>query len=156
VTVWAARLRVPVGEDAERWVTRVGCHRVLLIVHNVTSAICRPIRTVRETMAPRPRLEGVGELQPRARPFHGRDGLVQAHPREVRLPRVQVELTQAHADPALVVGVAAVGQRTKPHQRVVEAGARLGEVSLLGVSTADVVPAGPWHEAGPPTRRCPP
>ncbi|MFJ9905834.1 hypothetical protein ACIRVK_23565 [Streptomyces sp. NPDC101152] len=31
-------LRVPVGEDAERWVTRVGCRRVLLIVHNVTSA----------------------------------------------------------------------------------------------------------------------
>jgi hypothetical protein len=27
-----------VGEDAERWVTRVGCRRVLLVVHNVTSA----------------------------------------------------------------------------------------------------------------------
>ncbi|WP_416985717.1 hypothetical protein [Streptomyces sp. T028] len=33
-----ARLRVPVGEDAERWITRVGCRRVLFIVHNVTSA----------------------------------------------------------------------------------------------------------------------
>lgn len=32
------RLRVPVGEDAERWVTRVGCRRVLFVVHNVTSA----------------------------------------------------------------------------------------------------------------------
>lgn len=31
-------MRVPVGEDAERWVTRVGCRRILLIVHNVTSA----------------------------------------------------------------------------------------------------------------------
>ncbi len=26
------------GEDAERWITRVGCRRVLFIVHNVTSA----------------------------------------------------------------------------------------------------------------------
>ncbi|MEU7464371.1 MULTISPECIES: hypothetical protein [Streptomyces] len=34
----AARLRVPVGADAERWVTRAGCRRVLLVVHNVTSA----------------------------------------------------------------------------------------------------------------------
>ncbi|WP_018568909.1 hypothetical protein [Streptomyces sp. PsTaAH-124] len=33
-----ARLRVPVGEDAERWITRTGCRRVLFIVHNVTSA----------------------------------------------------------------------------------------------------------------------
>ncbi|MFG2965354.1 hypothetical protein ACGFZS_18930 [Streptomyces sp. NPDC048288] len=33
-----ARLRVPVGEGAERWVTRVGCRSVLFIVHNVTSA----------------------------------------------------------------------------------------------------------------------
>ncbi|WP_431042598.1 hypothetical protein ACQUSR_12185 [Streptomyces sp. P1-3] len=32
------RLRVPVGGDAERWVTRAGCRRVLLVVHNVTSA----------------------------------------------------------------------------------------------------------------------
>ncbi|MET8974178.1 hypothetical protein ABZX85_01030 [Streptomyces sp. NPDC004539] len=31
-------LRVPVGEDAGRWVTRVGCRRVLFVVHNVTSA----------------------------------------------------------------------------------------------------------------------
>ncbi|MGW2047130.1 hypothetical protein ACWCPF_18410 [Streptomyces sp. NPDC001858] len=31
-------MRVPVGEDAERWITRVGCRRVLFIVHNVTSA----------------------------------------------------------------------------------------------------------------------
>ncbi|MFS8201884.1 hypothetical protein ACLVWQ_24710 [Streptomyces sp. CWNU-52B] len=38
MTSGAARLRVPVGEDAERWVTRVGCRRVLFIVHNVTSA----------------------------------------------------------------------------------------------------------------------
>ncbi|MFF0017392.1 hypothetical protein [Streptomyces sp. NPDC005374] len=38
MTGGTARLRVPVGEDAERWVTRVGCRRVLLIVHNVTSA----------------------------------------------------------------------------------------------------------------------
>ncbi len=34
----AARVRVPVGEDAGRWVTRAGCRRVLLVVHNVTSA----------------------------------------------------------------------------------------------------------------------
>ncbi|MGO4758636.1 hypothetical protein AB4212_60215, partial [Streptomyces sp. 2MCAF27] len=32
------RLRVPVGADAERWVTRAQCRRVLLVVHNVTSA----------------------------------------------------------------------------------------------------------------------
>ncbi|MEU5610043.1 hypothetical protein AB0H03_15120 [Streptomyces sparsogenes] len=32
------RVRVPVGADAERWVTRAGCRRVLLVVHNVTSA----------------------------------------------------------------------------------------------------------------------
>lgn len=38
VTGGAARLRVPVGADAERWVTRAGCRRVLLVVHNVTSA----------------------------------------------------------------------------------------------------------------------
>ncbi|MFJ2813874.1 hypothetical protein [Streptomyces sp. NPDC087294] len=38
MTGGAARLRVPVGEDAERWVTRTGCHRVLFVVHNVTSA----------------------------------------------------------------------------------------------------------------------
>ncbi|MEU8973655.1 hypothetical protein AB0D11_31080 [Streptomyces monashensis] len=40
VTGGAARIRVrvPVGADAERWVTRVGCRRVLFIVHNVTSA----------------------------------------------------------------------------------------------------------------------
>ncbi|KJS59725.1 hypothetical protein VM95_25315 [Streptomyces rubellomurinus] len=31
-------IRVPVGDDAERWATRGGCRRVLLIVHNVTSA----------------------------------------------------------------------------------------------------------------------
>ncbi|MER7187149.1 hypothetical protein ABT404_48145 [Streptomyces hyaluromycini] len=34
----AVRLRVPVGEDAERWITRTGCRRVLFVVHNVTSA----------------------------------------------------------------------------------------------------------------------
>ncbi|MEU4930768.1 hypothetical protein AB0G54_30425 [Streptomyces yokosukanensis] len=34
----AAWLRVPVGEDAGRWATRVGCRHVLLVVHNVTSA----------------------------------------------------------------------------------------------------------------------
>ncbi|MFD7063545.1 hypothetical protein [Streptomyces sp. NPDC059906] len=34
----AVRLRVPAGADAERWVTRVGCRRVLFVVHNVTSA----------------------------------------------------------------------------------------------------------------------
>ncbi|WP_129311747.1 hypothetical protein [Streptomyces sp. L2] len=34
----AARLRVPVGDDAQRWVTRAGCRRVLFVVHNVTSA----------------------------------------------------------------------------------------------------------------------
>ncbi|MFI2202482.1 hypothetical protein ACH47Z_17215 [Streptomyces sp. NPDC020192] len=38
MTGGAARLRVPVGEDAERWVTRAGCRRVLFVVHNVTSA----------------------------------------------------------------------------------------------------------------------
>nr|WP_187279334.1 hypothetical protein [Streptomyces lavendulae] len=38
MTGGAARLRVPVGADAERWVTRAGCRRVLLVVHNVTSA----------------------------------------------------------------------------------------------------------------------
>ncbi|MEV5879785.1 hypothetical protein AB0L75_37340 [Streptomyces sp. NPDC052101] len=38
VTGGAARVRVPVGEDAERWVTRAGCRRVLIVVHNVTSA----------------------------------------------------------------------------------------------------------------------
>ncbi|MFB8178903.1 hypothetical protein ACFC8N_23155 [Streptomyces sp. NPDC055966] len=40
VTDGAARIRVrvPVGADAERWVTRVGCRRVLFVVHNVTSA----------------------------------------------------------------------------------------------------------------------
>jgi hypothetical protein len=31
-------LRVPVGDDAERWVTRRGCRRVLVVIHNVTSA----------------------------------------------------------------------------------------------------------------------
>ncbi|MFF2215063.1 hypothetical protein [Streptomyces antibioticus] len=34
-SVW---LRVPVGEDANRWITRTGCRRVLFIIHNVTSA----------------------------------------------------------------------------------------------------------------------
>ncbi|MEU8824846.1 hypothetical protein [Streptomyces sp. NPDC048636] len=34
----AGRLRVPVGADAGRWVTRAGCRRVLFVVHNVTSA----------------------------------------------------------------------------------------------------------------------
>ncbi|MEU2301794.1 hypothetical protein ABZ584_30855 [Streptomyces antibioticus] len=34
-SVW---LRVPVGEDAHRWITRTGCRRVLFIIHNVTSA----------------------------------------------------------------------------------------------------------------------
>ncbi len=29
---------MPVGTDAERWATRAGCRRVLLVVHNVTSA----------------------------------------------------------------------------------------------------------------------
>ncbi len=38
MTDGAAWSRVPVGEDAERWITRVGCRRVLFIVHNVTSA----------------------------------------------------------------------------------------------------------------------
>ncbi len=31
-------IRVPVGVDADRWVTRGGSHTVLLVVHNVTSA----------------------------------------------------------------------------------------------------------------------
>jgi hypothetical protein len=31
-------IRVPVGEDAERWSTRGRCRFVLLVVHNVTSA----------------------------------------------------------------------------------------------------------------------
>ncbi|MFE2804565.1 hypothetical protein [Streptomyces olivaceus] len=31
-------MRVPVGEDADRWITRTGCRRVLFVVHNVTSA----------------------------------------------------------------------------------------------------------------------
>lgn len=31
-------MRVPVGVDAERWVTRAGCRRALCVVHNVTSA----------------------------------------------------------------------------------------------------------------------
>ncbi|MFD7507194.1 hypothetical protein [Streptomyces sp. NPDC059850] len=31
-------LRVPVGEDAERWTSRAASRRVLLVVHNVTSA----------------------------------------------------------------------------------------------------------------------
>ncbi|MCX4727238.1 hypothetical protein [Streptomyces sp. NBC_01306] len=31
-------LRVPVGRDAEQWVTRTGARRVLFVVHNVTSA----------------------------------------------------------------------------------------------------------------------
>ncbi|WP_374105583.1 hypothetical protein [Streptomyces sp. McG3] len=31
-------VRVPVGDDAARWATRVRCRRVLLVVHNVTSA----------------------------------------------------------------------------------------------------------------------
>lgn len=34
----ARRVRVPVGDDAERWVTRGKCLRVLLVVHNVTAA----------------------------------------------------------------------------------------------------------------------
>ncbi len=38
MTEGPVRLRVPVGADAERWVTRVGCRRVLFVVHNVTSA----------------------------------------------------------------------------------------------------------------------
>ncbi|KUL45130.1 hypothetical protein ADL12_04280 [Streptomyces regalis] len=38
MTGGTAQLRVPVGEDAERWVTRAGCRRILFIVHNVTSA----------------------------------------------------------------------------------------------------------------------
>ena len=38
MTGGAARLRVPVGDDAERWVTRAGRRRVLFVVHNVTSA----------------------------------------------------------------------------------------------------------------------
>jgi hypothetical protein len=31
-------IRVPVGDDTARWATRVRCRRVLLVVHNVTSA----------------------------------------------------------------------------------------------------------------------
>ncbi|MFJ6570735.1 hypothetical protein ACIQNU_25300, partial [Streptomyces sp. NPDC091292] len=31
-------IRVPVGDDAARWATRGRCRRVLLVVHNVTSA----------------------------------------------------------------------------------------------------------------------
>ncbi|UQI43624.1 hypothetical protein M1P56_04200 [Streptomyces sp. HU2014] len=31
-------VRVPVGDDAGRWVTRAACRRVLFVVHNVTSA----------------------------------------------------------------------------------------------------------------------
>ncbi|CAM5349358.1 hypothetical protein GCM10010329_41060 [Streptomyces spiroverticillatus] len=31
-------IRVPVGEDADRWATRGRCRRVLLVVHNVTAA----------------------------------------------------------------------------------------------------------------------
>ncbi|MDQ0988135.1 hypothetical protein [Streptomyces sp. V2I9] len=31
-------IRVPVGDDAGRWATRVRCRRVLFVVHNVTSA----------------------------------------------------------------------------------------------------------------------
>ncbi|MGV9984793.1 hypothetical protein [Streptomyces olivaceus] len=31
-------MRVPVGEDADRWITRTGCRRILLVDHNVTSA----------------------------------------------------------------------------------------------------------------------
>ncbi|WP_406141573.1 hypothetical protein OH828_05680 [Streptomyces anulatus] len=31
-------IRVPVGDDAARWATRVRCRRVLFVVHNVTSA----------------------------------------------------------------------------------------------------------------------
>ncbi|MGW2486719.1 hypothetical protein ACWCV9_05785 [Streptomyces sp. NPDC001606] len=38
MTGGAGWLRVPVGADAERWVTRVRCRRVLFVVHNVTSA----------------------------------------------------------------------------------------------------------------------
>ncbi|MFE9423794.1 hypothetical protein ACFYNO_12630, partial [Kitasatospora sp. NPDC006697] len=34
----AGWLRVPVGPEAARWATRGGCRRVLLVVHNVTSA----------------------------------------------------------------------------------------------------------------------
>ncbi|MFE9369295.1 hypothetical protein ACFYM2_05880 [Streptomyces sp. NPDC006711] len=34
----ARHIRVPVGEDAARWATRGRCRRVLLVVHNVTSA----------------------------------------------------------------------------------------------------------------------
>ncbi|WP_328471876.1 hypothetical protein [Streptomyces sp. NBC_00448] len=33
-----AWIRVPVGEEAARWATRGSCHRVLLVVHNVTAA----------------------------------------------------------------------------------------------------------------------
>ncbi|MFF8502917.1 hypothetical protein ACF07L_20020 [Streptomyces anulatus] len=29
-------IRVPVGDDAARWATRVRCRRVLFVVHNVT------------------------------------------------------------------------------------------------------------------------
>ncbi|MEU3217244.1 hypothetical protein [Streptomyces sp. NPDC006971] len=32
------RVRVPVGDEAERWVTRGACLRVLVVVHNVTAA----------------------------------------------------------------------------------------------------------------------
>ncbi|MFE1406703.1 hypothetical protein ACFW5D_24210 [Streptomyces sp. NPDC058770] len=32
------RVRVPVGDEAERWVTRGECLRVLVVVHNVTAA----------------------------------------------------------------------------------------------------------------------
>jgi hypothetical protein len=38
VTGGGGRLRVPVGADSGRWVTRAGCRRVLFVVHNVTSA----------------------------------------------------------------------------------------------------------------------
>ncbi|MGP4111880.1 hypothetical protein ACTWP5_13300 [Streptomyces sp. 4N509B] len=34
----AEEIRVPVGPGAERWATRGGCRRVLLVVHNVTAA----------------------------------------------------------------------------------------------------------------------
>ncbi|MGP3966154.1 hypothetical protein [Streptomyces sp. 6N223] len=34
----ATEIRVPVGPGAERWATRAGCRRVLLVVHNVTAA----------------------------------------------------------------------------------------------------------------------
>jgi hypothetical protein len=53
---------VPVGLDAHRWVTRVGCRSVLMVVHTVTS--CQRLLDVARLLGPDLRIQVVFTLAP--------------------------------------------------------------------------------------------